>query len=45
MSKAKTSAGMKVFTSVLDQAFKTGRKAADGSRANVKIQFDDFLPE
>ena len=45
MSKAKTSAGLKVFTSVLDQVFRTKRKVADGFRENMKIKFDEFLPK
>ena len=45
ISGTKTSAGLKVFTSVLDQVFETGRKAADRFRENMKIQFDEFLPK
>lgn len=43
--KTKTSTGLKVFTSVLDQVFETGRKAADGFKENMKIKFDEFLPK
>ena len=45
MSKTKTSAGLKVFTSILDKVFETGRKAADGFKENMKIKFDKFLPK
>ena len=45
MSKAKTSAGLKVFTSVPDQVFRTKRKGADGFKENMKIKFDGFLPK
>ena len=45
MSRTETSAGLKVFTSVLDQVFRTGRKAADGFKENMKIKFDEFLPK
>ena len=45
MSKAKTSAGLKVFTSVPDQVFRTKRKVADGFKENMKIKFDGFLPK
>jgi hypothetical protein len=45
MSKAKTSAGLKVFTSVLDKVFETGRKTADDFKENMKIKFDEFLPK
>lgn len=45
MSKTKTSAGLKVFTSVLDKVFETGRKTAEGFKENMKIKFDEFLPK
>ena len=45
MSNAKTSAGLKVFTSVLDKVFETGRKTADDFKENMKIKFDEFLPK
>ncbi len=43
MSKTKTSAGLKVFTSVLDKIFETGRKTADGFKENMKIQFGNYV--
>ena len=45
MRKTKTSTGLKVFTSVLDRVFKTGRKVSEGFRKNMKIKFDEFLPK
>lgn len=45
MSKAKTTTGLKVFTSILDKAFETGRKVASDFKQNMKIQFDHFLPK
>lgn len=45
MEKTKTSTGLKVFTSVVDQVFATGRKVADGFKENMKLKFDEFLPQ
>lgn len=45
MSQAKTIQGLKVFTSVIDRIFETGRKVADGFKENMTIQFDPFLPK
>lgn len=45
MSRTKTSTGLKVFTSVLDKVFKTGRKISEGFKENMKIKFDSFLPQ
>jgi len=45
MSKAKTRTGLKVFSSILDKTFKTGRKVADGFKENMQIRFDNFLPQ
>jgi hypothetical protein len=44
MAKAKTTTGLKVFSSILDKTFETGRKVADDFKKNMRIQFDDFLP-
>ncbi len=45
MSRTKTSTGLKVFTSILDKVFETGRKALEGFKENMKIKFDEFLPQ
>lgn len=45
MGKAKTSTGLKVFTTIFNQPFKIGRKVADGFKENMPIQFDDYLPQ
>lgn len=45
MAKAKTSTGLKVFTSILNKTFKIGRKVADNFKENMRIQFDEFLPQ
>ena len=45
MGKAKTTTGLKVFSSILDKTFKTGRKVADGFKESMQIRFDNFLPQ
>lgn len=45
MSKAKTLAGLTVFSSILNQTFQTGRKVANDFKENMSIRFDDFLPK
>jgi hypothetical protein len=45
IGRASTSKGLKVFSSVLDKTFETGRKYADGFKENMKIKFDNFLPK
>jgi hypothetical protein len=45
MSKTKTSTGLKAFTSILDKVFETGRKVADDFKKNIRIEFDEFLPQ
>ncbi len=45
IGRASTSKGLKVFSSVLDKTFETGRKYADDFKENIKIKFDDFLPK
>jgi len=45
MAKAKTSTGLKVFTTILNKTFKTGRKVADDFKQNIQIQFDEYLPQ
>lgn len=45
MTKAKTTTGLKVFSKILDKEFKIGRKVADGFKENMRIQFDEILPQ
>ena len=45
MAKAKTSTGLKVFTRILEKTYKTGRKVADDFKQNMRIQFDEYLPQ
>lgn len=45
MAKAKTTTGLKVFTHILKGTFETGRKVADGFKKNMRIKFDEYLPQ
>ena len=38
-----TSKGLKVFASIKDKVFETGRKVAEGFKENMRILFDDYL--
>jgi len=43
MSKASTSKGLKVISSIKDKLFEKGRKYAEDFKENMQIIFDDFL--
>ena len=45
MAAAKTTTGLKVFSSILNKTFETGRKVADDFKETMRIQFDDYLPK
>lgn len=45
MATATTRTGLKVFTTILDKTYQTGRKVADDFKSNMKIVFDAFLPQ
>lgn len=45
MAKATTRTGLKVFTTILDKTYQTGRKVAENFKSNMKIVFDEFLPQ
>ncbi len=45
MTKATTRTGLKVFTTILDKTYATGRKVAEDFKANMKIAFDEVLPQ
>ncbi len=44
MAKTKTKTGLKAFVHLLDQVYETGRKVAADFKENMRIVFDDFLP-
>ena len=43
INKTTTSKGLKVFSSIKDKIFKTGRKYSEGFKKEMKIIFDDYL--
>ncbi|HFU76780.1 MAG TPA: ISAzo13 family transposase [Arcobacter sp.] len=43
VNQTKTESGLKVFSSILNKVFETGRKYSEGFKENMKIQFDDYL--
>ncbi|PAX54865.1 ISAzo13-like element transposase-related protein [Brunnivagina elsteri] len=45
MAKAATQKGLKVFTTIIDQTYQTGKKVAEGFKETMEIFFDDFLPQ
>ena len=45
MEKANTKTGLKVFATVLDKIYKTGRKVTEEFRQTMEIVFDDYLPQ
>jgi multidrug efflux pump subunit AcrB len=45
MAKTKTHTGLKVFTTVLEKAYKTGRKVTENFKQTMEIVFDDYLPQ
>jgi len=44
MEKTHTEPGLKTFVHIIDKVYHTGRKVADGFKENMRIVFDDFLP-
>jgi hypothetical protein len=45
MEKTKTTTGLNVLVSILDQIYATGKKVAKGFKETMRILFDDFLPK
>ena len=45
MAKAKTRTGLKVSTTILDEADKTGGKVTAVFKPTMEIVFDDYLPQ
>jgi hypothetical protein len=45
MATATTRTGLNVLTTILDKTYQTGRKVADDFKSNMKIVFDEFLPQ
>jgi hypothetical protein len=45
ISKAKTKTGLKVFATILDGIYETGRKVTEEFKGNMEIVFDDCFPQ
>jgi Rhodopirellula transposase DDE domain len=45
VAKAKTKTGLKVFATILDGIYETGRQVTTEFKENMKIMFDDYLPQ
>jgi len=45
MATATTKTGLKVFTTVLDKVYETGKKATEEIKDNIQIVFDKVLPQ
>jgi hypothetical protein len=45
MATATTRKGLKVFTTILDKVYNTGRKVAEDFKSTMEIVFDEFLPQ
>jgi hypothetical protein len=45
MEKARTSTGLRTFVHIIDVVYATGRKVAEDFKENMRIMFDDYLPQ
>lgn len=45
MEKTRTSKGLKVVVDIIEKVYQTGRKAAEDFKTNMRIIFDEFLPQ
>jgi hypothetical protein len=45
MATATTQTGLKLLTTILYNTYQTGRKVAVDFKSNLKIVFDEFLPQ
>jgi hypothetical protein len=45
MATATTRTGLKLLTTILYNTYQTGRKVAVDFKSNLKIVFDEFLPQ
>ena len=45
MAKTTTQTGLKVFATVLDKLYKTGRKVTQEFKETMEIVFDEYLPQ
>ena len=45
MAKTNTATGLKAFVHIIDKVYEKGRKVAADFKQNMRIVFDDFLPQ
>jgi uncharacterized protein (UPF0218 family) len=45
IARTTTRTGLNVFTTILDKSYQTGRKVTEDFKTNMKIVFDEFLPQ
>ena len=45
IEKTSTSTGLQVTVDILDKVYDIGRTCAKGFKQNMKLLFDDFLPQ
>lgn len=45
MATATTKTGLKVFTTIIDKVYETGKQATEEMKANIQIVFDKILPQ
>jgi len=45
MAKTHTKTGLQAFVHIIDKVYQTRRKVADDFKENMRILFDDFLPQ
>ncbi len=45
MAKAKTKTGLRVFTTILDKVYQTGRQVSQEFKQTMKIVFERYLPK
>jgi hypothetical protein len=45
MANTKTKQGLSVTVDIIDKLYQTGRQVVDGFKQNMKIVFDDYLPQ
>jgi Rhodopirellula transposase DDE domain len=45
IAKTKTKTGLKVFATILDNVYETGRKVVDNFKEDMEIVFDEYLPQ
>lgn len=45
MAKTTTRTGLKVYATILDAVYKTGKKVAADFKTTMRIIFDDYLPQ